>query len=104
MDKNDAIKISQGYLQKVRTIGFGLTEAWIFGSFAKGTNNENSDIDIALVLGVHGEHTFETEVKLMTIRSKGETIIEPHVFTIDEFDSNLPIVRQIKQYGEKLEV
>ena len=40
----------------------------------------------------------------MSLRNNKETIIEPHAFTIEEFISNLPIVRQIHQYGEKIEI
>jgi len=39
----------------------------------------------------------------MLIRSKGdETLIEPHAFTKEEFDSKVPIVNQITQFGERI--
>jgi len=47
-------------------------------------------------------HTFETEVKLMCLRKGDETLIEPHAFTKDEFDDNVPIVSQIIKYGERI--
>lgn len=104
MDKKDALKISKGYLQRVQASDLGFTEAWLFGSYAKGNQHENSDIDIAIVLKDNVNHTFETEVKLMIIRKGDETLIEPHAFTKDEFDDNVPIVSQIIKYGERIEI
>jgi len=104
MDKNDALRISKGYLKRVQSSGPGFSEAWLFGSYAKGNQHDNSDIDIAIVLKDNVNHTFETEVKLMVIRKGDETLIEPHAFTKDEFDDKVPIVSQIIKYGEKIEI
>lgn len=104
MDKSEAIRISKNYLQKVRNDGINFSEAWLFGSFARGNQHKDSDIDIALVLSENGEHSFETEVKLMVIRKGEETRIEPHAFTKDEFDIHLPIIAQIVKSGLRLEI
>ena len=103
MDKIDALKISKRYLNRVRKSDIEFTEAWLFGSFAKGNQHVNSDIDIAIVLKDNVAHTFETDVKLMVIRKSGEeTCIEPHAFTKEEFNSNVPIVIQITKFGERI--
>jgi len=103
MDKIEALRISQNYLTKVRKSEVEFSEAWLFGSYANGSQHDNSDIDIAIVLKDNIAHTFETDVKLMLIRSKGdETLIEPHAFTKEEFDSKVPIVNQITQFGERI--
>jgi uncharacterized protein len=102
MDKNTAIKISKHYLQKVRNSNIEFSQAWLFGSYAKGNNHENSDIDIAIVL-TDNSKSFDIEVKLMTLRTGEETIIEPHAFNIDDFEINSPIVYQIMSSGLRLE-
>lgn len=104
MDKNDALRISRGYLERIRSSDLGFSEAWLFGSYAKENQHDNSEIDIAIVLKDNVLHTFETDVKLMVIRKGEETLIEPHAFTKDEFDDNVPIVSQITKYGEKIEI
>jgi predicted nucleotidyltransferase len=104
MDKSEAIRISKAYLQRVKNANLGFSEAWLFGSYAKGNQHENSDIDIAIVLTDSGIHSFETEVKLMVIRKGDETMIEPHAFTSDEFNIHLPIVNQIVSFGERIDV
>jgi len=104
MDKNDALRISKGYLLRLKNTDLDFTEAYLFGSFAKGNQHDNSDIDIAIVLKDNANHTFETDVKLMIIRKGEETMIEPHAFSKDEFDFNTPIVNQIIKYGIKIEL
>ena len=104
MDKSDALRISKGYLRRVQSSDLGFSEAWLFGSYAKGNQHDNSDIDIAIVLKDNVKHTFETEVKLMVIRNGDETLIEPHAFTKTEFNDNVPIVSQITKYGERIEI
>ena len=104
MDKNDALRISKGYLKRVQNSDLGFSEAWLFGSYAKGNQHDNSDIDIAIVLKDNVNHTFETEVRLMIIRKGEETLIELHAFSREEFDFNLPFVNQIVKYGEKIEL
>jgi len=101
MDKDAAIKLIKNYLIKVRKSKIEISEAWLFGSFARGNNHENSDIDLAIVLAKNNK-TFETEVKLMTLRTGEETLIEPHAFNKDEFEMNSPLVYQILQSGLRL--
>ena len=104
MEKRTALKISRDYLKRVRKSNLNFSEAWLFGSYAKGNQNENSDIDIAIVLSDDETHTFETDVKLMVIRKGEETMIEPHAFSKNEFNVNFPIVDQILQHGEQIKI
>ena len=104
MDKINAIKLSTRYLKRVKDNNIKFSEAWLFGSYAQGNQNENSDIDLAIVLEDSEQKSFDTEVKLMIIRFGEETIIEPHPFTKDEFDINIPIVNQIINNGEKIRI
>jgi len=101
MDKESALKLSREYLVKVKKNKIEFSEAWLFGSFARGSNHENSDIDIAIVLSKN-DKSFDTEVKLMTLRTGEETLIEPHAFNKDEFTLSVPIVNQIINNGLKL--
>ena len=102
MDKNDALKLIKEYLLRLEKSDLGFSEAWLFGSYANGSQHDNSDIDIAIVLKDNVKNTFETEVKLMMIRKGEETLIEPHPFSKEEFNHRVPIVNQILKYGEKI--
>ena len=104
MDKKAALKLSRGYLAKVKNSDIRFSEAWLFGSYVKENQHNDSDIDIAIVLEDGIKKTFETELKLMVIRSGEETLIEPHAFTKDEFNSAMPIPNQIIKNGERIKV
>ena len=104
MDKIDALKISKQYLNKLQSMNIQFSEAWLFGSYCKGNQTEDSDIDLAIVLSSNTSNDFNTTVQLMSLRDATETIIEPHTFTYEEFISNLPIVRQIHLHGEKIQI
>jgi len=103
MDKVNALNIAVQYLRRLKENNINFSDAWLFGSYAKGVQQKNSDIDLAIVLD-DNEKSFDTEVKLMIIRSGEETLIEPHAFTKDEFDTSLPIVNQIITNGERIVV
>lgn len=102
MDKNDAIRISINYLNRLKSTNIKFSEAWLFGSFAKGSYNDNSDIDIAIVLDDSVSHSFDTEIQLMILRKGEETMIEPHTFSKEEFNNNIPIVKQIIDNGIRI--
>jgi len=101
MDKNDAINLSKSYLDKVKQNQIEVIDAWLFGSYAKGNYNDDSDIDIALVLP-ESALSIDTDVKLMTLRRGKETMIETHTYSQLDFSTNLPIIQQIKLYGFRL--
>ncbi|NBC82570.1 MAG: nucleotidyltransferase domain-containing protein [Bacteroidetes bacterium] len=103
MDKINALNIAIQYLKRLKENNISFSDAWLFGSYAKGLQQVNSDIDLAIVLD-DKEKSFDTEVKLMIIRKGEETIIEPHAFTKEEFDTNLPIVNQIINKGERIKI
>lgn len=101
MDKNDAIKLSRSYVEKVRQNHIDVLDAWLFGSYAKGNYHDDSDIDLALILPENAL-SFDTDVKLMVLRQGDETMIETHTYSQHDFSTSMPIVEQIKQYGFRL--
>ncbi|NIV94101.1 nucleotidyltransferase domain-containing protein [candidate division KSB1 bacterium] len=104
MDKINAIKLSIRYLKRIRANNIKFSDAWLFGSYANGVQDANSDIDLAIVLEDSEKKSFDTEVRLMVIREGEETLIEPHAFTKEEFDVNIPIVNQIMRNGERIKI
>ena len=99
MDKTEALTISRDYLLRLKESNFDFLSAWLFGSYAKGYQHEDSDIDIAIVMKENTPVSFETEVKLMTCRKGKETLIEPHVFSKNDFEQSSPLVNQIVKFG-----
>ena len=101
MDKTGAIEIVRNYLIKIKNNNIKYREAYIFGSTANNSNNKDSDIDLAIVLSENIK-SFDLDVKLMTLRTGEETLIEPHTFTINDFNSANPYSREILSYGIKM--
>ncbi len=101
MDQKYAFKIIDKYLNRLKSNELKVNSVYLFGSFAKGTFHEDSDIDLAIVFDVV-KNIFETEVTLMALRKGDETLIEPHVFEKDDFTGYNPFVSEILRYGIKI--
>jgi len=74
----------------------------LFGSHAKGTNNEDSDIDIAVVSS-DIQDKFDDMVKLMNLRWDIDLRIEPHPIKTEEFKENeTPFIDEVIRTGIEL--
>jgi predicted nucleotidyltransferase len=98
MDKDDAIRLSSRYLRKLKRNDIPVLKAWMFGSYAKGNFNEDSDIDLAIVLPDE-QLSFDMDVRLMTLRTGEETMIETHAYSPNDFNGESPVISQIKKFG-----
>jgi predicted nucleotidyltransferase len=87
MDKReDIITIAKKYLELVKSSNFPMqiNKAYIFGSYAKGSPNKDSDIDIALVVDKWVGNYEESIVPIWRLRKSVDFRIEPHVIVPDE--------------------
>jgi uncharacterized protein len=76
----------------------GVKKAYLFGSFAKGKEKEESDIDVALVL-TNMPDFFSTQMQLMKVRRQIDLRIEPHPIQEQDFNSQNPFAFEIEQTG-----
>lgn len=97
MDKNEAIKIATRYVKSISK-KYQIESAILFGSFAKGTNHPDSDIDIAIVFKTVDD-IIDLQIQLMQLRSDDDLLIEPHPFKISDFHISNPVVAEIKKNG-----
>lgn len=72
----------------------GIKKVLLFGSYAKGSFEENSDMDLAIVFERLSD-TFEMQVELMKIRRKFDTRIEPHPIREADLNPSNPFAREI---------
>ena len=77
MDQTEALAIVSGFLDLVRGAGFEIEAAYLFGSVARNRADENSDIDVAIILGGL-TNTLDAQIELMRLRRKIDLRIEPH--------------------------
>lgn len=78
MDKREALNIANLYVDSISS-KYSIRQAILFGSFAKGTNHDDSDIDIALIVN-NVTDIIDTQIDLMKLRRKVDLRIEPHPF------------------------
>ncbi len=97
MDKKEALRIAKRYIDSISD-KFQIESAILFGSYAKGTNHPDSDIDIAIVFKTVDD-IIDLQIQLMQLRSDADLLIEPHPFKISDFNSSNPLVAEIKKNG-----
>ncbi|MEI8202699.1 MAG: nucleotidyltransferase domain-containing protein [Bacteroidota bacterium] len=102
MDKNDAINLAKRYADVVKANYYD-SRIILFGSYAKGNFNEDSDIDIAVILKDYG-NLVDMQLELMRLRRKIDSRIEPHPFRESEFKISNPIVNEILSYGQEINI
>ena len=76
----------------------------LFGSYAKGTNHEDSDIDIAIITDdIKCEDVFEEQLNLKKLRRNIDYRIEPHLIEVDDYDKiSTPFVQEVIDTGIKV--
>lgn len=75
----------------------------LFGSYVKGTETKDSDIDIAVVTDDIKTDKFNEEVKLTLLRRKIDSRIEPHIIKVEEYENDeTPFIVEVKNTGIKV--
>jgi predicted nucleotidyltransferase len=97
MDKNEALKIAKRYIDTISK-KYRIENAFLFGSFARGTSHPDSDIDIAIVFKEVGD-IVDMQIELLCLRSDDDLLIEPHPFTVSDFKIANPLVAEILKNG-----
>jgi len=76
MDKEEAINKVREYRYLLKDY-FDVDKVYLFGSYAKDTNSEDSDIDVAIVVNkINGDY-FSTTPLLWKLRRQIDDRIEP---------------------------
>lgn len=80
---------------------FYIQRVYLFGSYAKGIVDKDSDIDIAVVFKDLPD-SFDMQVQLMKLRRKFDTRIEPHPFEESDFNLTNPLAIEILTTGVQI--
>jgi predicted nucleotidyltransferase len=97
MDKKSVMIIAEEFIALVRS-KYAVKNAWLFGSYANGTQQADSDIDIAIVLNDFDDR-LNAQLELMKLRRNIDLRIEPHPFRIKDFITADPMVNEIIKSG-----
>ena len=94
-----ALELASKFLKKLGEQGIKIESAYLFGSYAKGTEHEWCDIDIAVISSDFADNRFDERVNLMKLSCDIDTRIEPVPFRPERFSDNDPLAYEIKKTG-----
>lgn len=99
---NELMQIIQKYVDKILE-NYNVEAIILFGSYAKGTEHEDSDIDIAVITDDIENDIFDEEVKLMILRRGIDYRIEPHIIRIQDYkEVSTPFIQEVINTGIKV--
>ena len=97
MDKKSALAKAVEFAAALR-LKHDFVKIILFGSYARGNQHPESDIDLAVVFRDFSD-PFDLQLEMMRIRRKIDTRIEPHAFRFRDFNESNPIVHEILKCG-----
>ncbi|MCX6245854.1 MAG: nucleotidyltransferase domain-containing protein [Bacteroidetes bacterium] len=98
MDQKAAIEIGQKFLLLLQEKNYQVKRMFLYGSYARGNQNPDSDIDLAIILNDLPD-PFQTQVNLLKLTWNFDTRVEPHPFDEKEFSTSNPVIREILRTG-----
>ena len=102
---NDILTTVNKYLVKVSGSGINLSEAILFGSWARGSATADSDIDVCIVSPILGKDWIAETVNLRRLAFDIDSRIEPMPFSpADIADRFNPLAQEINRYGIRIKV
>jgi predicted nucleotidyltransferase len=103
LDRDAAIGIVRNYVRDIESHGVHLYTVILYGSYAKGTQHEWSDIDVALVAdNFTGFYINDKKLFPYVSIKKPYTIIEAVTYPTDYFLKGDPLIEEITKTGIKI--
>ena len=103
-DIKTVIPIVQQYIADVKKV-MSIDKVYLYGSYAKGTQRENSDVDICFFSkAFESRRNFDilTELFYLKIKYDKEILIEPYAFPVSELNNDNPFVKEILRTGQEI--
>lgn len=98
--REDTIKrIVTKYIKLIAANNIKVEKVYLFGSHAKGTAGEHSDIDIAIVSKDFSGDRFADRRLVVPLRRKIDRRLEPIPYRPENFKENDPLVVEILRNG-----
>lgn len=97
MVKNEIRNIITRFSCELKNEGIDIIRIFLYGSYAKGTERIDSDIDVAVVCKEFDIDPIEQNMKFWKIAAKVDTRISPFSLSMKEFQEEyIPLVAEIK--------
>jgi predicted nucleotidyltransferase len=103
VDFEAAAELCKQYADNVRR-SMPVDKVMLFGSYAKGTADEQSDVDICFFLNSYGgkKRTEILEDLLWLMNGYDDAYFEPLVFETSELENDNPFVKEILRTGREI--
>lgn len=97
------LRIALDSVSVIKQSGIIVDGAYLFGSYAKGSANILSDIDLCIISPQFGYDRQSDRIKLMKMTDAVNLSVEPHPLSHEEFSNNWdPFVKEIKTTGIRI--
>lgn len=105
MSRQDVLRLASLFVSKVKAEGIPIQKAFLFGSWAKGSATNESDIDICIVSPVFGKDYTSEITRLLTIAQTVDNRIESVPFKSGDIDDRFSsLANEIRETGIGLTV
>ena len=103
LDDNPLIRQSiDSYLNLLVNDHIPVSRLYLFGSYAKGTQRKDSDIDLAVFWDTDEIDTFDDGLRLLRLTRSIDLRIEPHAFSRRDLENPDPFVKEILETGQRI--
>ena len=99
---NQIVAIIQQFVLEALKLNIKISQAVLFGSYAKGTNHEYSDIDVAVVSDDFEGIRFYDNQKLFDAKYNTSIDLELHPYRPEDFTEDNPFVKEILETGIRI--
>ena len=99
LTQDSAVNTVRSYAREIENLGIHLRKVFLFGSFAKGTQHEWSDIDVALVADEFDGLPHDMRLFFHICSKKPYVRIDALTYSTDYFLQSDPLIEEIKNTG-----
>jgi uncharacterized protein len=100
--REHAIKTAGDFIQLVKKSGIRVSEAFLFGSYARNSAASESDVDVAVVSPDFSGFRYDDLGKIAYCKLQSDADLEIHTFAIADFTIDNPFAREIIETGLKV--
>jgi len=101
MSKDEAIIILQKFINKLTESQISIEKAYLYGSYAKNSANNESDIDVMLISALFDKNYYDQIGKIWVISKEFHEKIEPYMVGKNKFihDDISPLLEIVRKEG-----
>ena len=102
--RSAVLKLAKGFINELKSRGLAANRAVVFGSYAKGVANEQSDIDLAIWADEFSGCQAEDIELIIPIKKNFSHLLEVHTFHSTETEHTNPFVGDIVRTGIAIQI